>query len=229
MTSNPTQRASGDTTVKDWEGTLRQILAAVTVIALVYLIQKTFIQFVAVNFHKVSYEERIKKNKASVHILARLYEQSRSLFPTFTQDFRYEDELLMGMKNPGKHKQGSQSVSGTATPTMRAVLGGAKRAVNKATTAFGSAAQEITGKQIFQPGTPYNTVVDALATTETCTSLARRLWYSFAAEGEQVVHLQDFEEVLRNPEEAREAMLLFDRVPPPSPSQGLKPLIPSCV
>jgi len=117
----------------------------------------------------------------------------------------------MGIKKPG-HKQGSQSVSGTATPTMRAVLGGAKKAVNKATSAFGSAAQEITGKQIFQPGTPYNTVVDALATSETCTSLARRLWYSFAAEGEQVVHLQDFEEVLRNPREAREAMALFDRV-----------------
>jgi hypothetical protein len=215
MTRNPSQRASGDTNVKDWEGTLRQILAALTVIALVYLIQKTFIQFVAVNFHKVSYEERIKKNKASVHILARLYEQSRALFPTFTHDFQSEDELLMGMKRPG-HKQGNQSVSGTGTPTMRAVLGGAKKAVNKATTAFGSAAQEITGKQIFQPGTPYNTVVDALTTTETCTSLARRLWYSFAAEGEQVVHLQDFEEVLRNPEEAREAMLLFDKVSPPS-------------
>src|SRR2546423_14511699 len=99
---------------------------------------------------------------------------------------------------------------------MRAVLGGAKKAVNKATTAFGSAAQEITGKQIFQPGTPYNTVVDALTTSETCTSLARRLWYSFAAEGEQVVHLQDFEEVLRSPEEAREAMILFDRVLPSS-------------
>jgi hypothetical protein len=212
MTRNPTQGALNDTTVKDWEGTLRQILAALTVISLTYLIQKTFIQFVAVNFHKVSYEERIRKNKASVHILARLYEQSRSLFPTFTSDFRYEDEVLMGLKGPRSHK-GNYSVSGTATPTMRAVLGGAKKAVNKATSAFGSAAQEITGKQIFQPTSPYNTVVEALATSETSTSLARRLWYSFAHEGEQVVHQEDFEEVLGNTEEAREAMLLFDRVP----------------
>jgi hypothetical protein len=210
MTRNPTQN---DTTVKDWEGTLRQILAALTVISLTYLIQKTFIQFVAVNFHKVSYEERIRKNKASVHILAHLYEHSRSLFPTFTHDFQYEDEVLMGLKGPGKHR-GNYNGSGTATPTMRAVLGGAKKAVNKATSAFGSAAQEITGKQIFQPTSPYNTVVEALATAETSTSLARRLWYSFAQEGEQVVHREDFEEVLGNTEEAKEAMLLFDRVSP---------------
>jgi hypothetical protein len=210
MTRNP---SVNDTTVKDWEGTLRQILAALTVISLTYLIQKTFIQFVAVNFHKVSYEERIRKNKASVHILARLYEQSRSLFPTFTHDFRNEDEILMGLHMPGrKHKKGNYSGSGTATPTMRAVLGGAKKAVNKATSAFGSAAQEITGKQIFQPTSPYNTVVDALATAETSTSLARRLWYSFAQEGEQVLHQDDLEEVLGNAEEAREAILLFDKV-----------------
>ena len=208
MTRNPTQRALDDSTVRDWEGTLRQILAALVVTALVYLIEKTFIQFIAVNFHKVSYEERIRKNKASVHILARLYEQSRALFPTFTQDFAFEDTVLLNMKRRPGHK----NTSGTVTPTMRAVLGGAKKAVNKATSAFGSAAQEITGKQIFQPTSPYNTVVEALMTTAACISLARRLWYSFAAEGEEVLHKRDFEEVLGNAEEANEAMLLFDKV-----------------
>jgi hypothetical protein len=212
MTRNPTQRAENDTTVKDWEGTLRQILAALTVIALIYLIQKTFIQFVAVNFHKVSYEERIKASKKAVHILARLYEQSRDLFPSFTSDFRHEDEMLMKAQRGGK--PGNHSGSGTNTPTMRAVLGGAKKAVNKATSVFGSAAQEITGKQIFQPTTPYNVVVDALSTAEMCSSLARRLWYSFAGEGEEVLHEIDFEDVLGNPEEAHEAMVLFDKVFP---------------
>lgn len=206
MTRNPTQRSLNDTAVKDWEGILRQILAALTVVGLVYLAQKSFIQMVAVNFHKVSYEERIRKNKAAVHILARLYEQSRVMFPTFTNDFRREDEILTSSKF--RH----QSTSGTATPTMRAVLGGAKKAVNKATSAFGSAAQEITGKHIFQPTSPYNIVVDALASSNTCSTLAQRVWYSFAAEGEQIVHQQDFEEALGNAEEAREAMMLFDKV-----------------
>jgi hypothetical protein len=211
MTRNPHQRAINDTAVKDWEATLRQILAALTVIALVYLVQKAFIQFVAVNFHKVSYEERIHKNKAAVHIIARLYEQSRALFPTFTHDFKYDDEVIVGWKG---HTDAKSSVSGTTTPTMKAVLGGAKKAVNKATSAFGSAAQEITGKQIFQPTAPYNIVVEALATSSTCTSLARRLWYSIASEGEEVLHLADFEEVLGNSEEAKEAMNLFDKVAP---------------
>jgi hypothetical protein len=212
MTRNPHQRAIGDTSVSDWEGTLRQILAALTVTACVYLAQKVFIQFVAVNFHKVSYEERIKKNKAAVHIIARLYEQSRALFPTFTHDFKYDDEILVGLKEPVYMKPGSRSVSGTATPTMKAVLGKTKKAVNKATSAFGSAAQEITGKQIFQPSSPYNVVVDALASSDQCTSLARRLWFSFAAEGEEVLHISDFEEVLGSSEEAKEAMDLFDKV-----------------
>jgi len=215
MTRNPHQRDINDTDVKDWEGTCRQILAALTVIALVYLVQKAFIQFVAVNFHKVSYEERIQKNKAAAHIIARLYEQSRALFPNFTHDFRDDDQVLMGLKDTAYVKSGSRSASGTASPSMRAVLGGAKKAVNKATSAFGSAAQEITGKTIFQPTTPYNVVVEALATSSTCTSLARRLWYSIASEGEEVLHLSDFEEVLGNPDEAKEAMDLFDKVPPP--------------
>jgi hypothetical protein len=146
-----------------------------------------------------------------------LYEQSRALFPTFTHDFRYDDEVLMGLKEPGYTKpghHGSRSVSGNATPTMKAVLGKTKKAVNKATTAFGSAAQEITGKQIFQPSSPYNLVVEALASSNQCTSLARRLWFSFAAEGEEVLHVSDFEEVLGNSEESKEAMDLFDKVCP---------------
>ena len=155
MTRNPTQRSLNDTAVKGWERTLRQILAAITVTASIYLLQKTFIQFVAVNFHKVSYEERILKNKAAVHILARLYEQSKALFPNFTQDFEYDDGVLMGKV---ARTEGTYNGSGTTTPTMRAVLGGAKKAVNKATSAFGSAAQEITGKQIFQPTAPYSVV-----------------------------------------------------------------------
>jgi hypothetical protein len=210
MTRNPTQLALNDTSVKDWEGTLRQILAALTVIALIYLIQKTFIQFIAVNFHKVSYDERIRNNKKAVHILARLYEQSRALFPTFTHDFRHDDEVLLHQRTG---KLGNHS-SGAATPNMRAVLGGAKKVVNKATGVFGDAAQEITGKHIFQPGSPYNVVVDALTTSEMCTTLARRLWFSFAGEGEEVVHLGDFEDVLGNTEEAKEAMTLFDKVVP---------------
>jgi hypothetical protein len=211
MTLNPTQRSLDDTNVKDWEGILRQILAALTVTALIYVIQKTFIQFVAVNFHKVSYEQRIKDNKKAVHILARLYEQSRDLFPTFTNDFRNDDEILM---SPRRHKKGNASGSGTATPTVRQVLGNAKKAVNKATSAFGSAAQEITGKQIFQPSSPYNVVVDALSTAQSSSSLARRLWFSVAAEGQEGIHKVDFEDVLGNPEEAHEAMVLFDKVFP---------------
>src|SRR5271156_106235 len=213
MTRNPTNRAEGNTSVQDWEGTLRQILAAVLVSACVYWVQKAFIQFVAVNFHKVSYEERIHKNKAAVHILARLYEQSTVLFPTFTHDFSYDDDVLFRgdtgtTAGQQPNRPGNHHTSGTATPTMRAV----KRAVNKATSAIGSAAQEITGnKNILQPTSPYNVVVEALGKTDTSMSLARRLWFSFCAEGEQALRLADFEEVLGNPEEATEAMNLFDK------------------
>ena len=213
VTRNPTQRAAEDTAVKGWEATLRQILAATCVVALVYLIQKTFIQFVAVNFHKVSYEQRIQKNKQAVHILARLYEESRRLFPTFTKEFTYDDEALMGIREPTRMTEKSTwNSSGSNTPTVRAVLGGARKAVNKATSAFGSAAQEITGKQLFQATSPHTVVVEALAGSDTCVALARRLWFSFAVEGEQIVRRADLEEVLGNEEEAKEALNLFDRV-----------------
>jgi hypothetical protein len=207
MTRNPTQRALNDTSVTSWEATIRQILAALTIIALVYLAEKLFIQVVAINFHKVSYEQRIQKNKAAIHTLARLYEHSLALFPSFT-DFQLEDGILMDQVP----KHGHHNRSGSSTPRVLAVLGEAKKAVNKATSAFGSAAQEITGKNIFQPSTPHNVVLDALSSSAARTSLARRLWFSFASEGEQVVHEGDFEEVLGNAEEARAAMVLFDKV-----------------
>jgi len=219
MTRNPTQRASGDTTVKDWEGTLRQILAALTIISLVYLIQKTFIQFVAVNFHKVSYEERITKNKHATHILARLYEQSHTLYPSFTRDFHNDDFILSQTHNRSASsilnfsQTHMRSVSGNATPSaMKHVFGETRKAVNRATSAFGAAAQEITGKPIFQTTSPYNTVVDALASTAGCTSLARRLWFSFVGEGQAELREQDLVGVFGNVEEAKEAIELFDKV-----------------
>jgi hypothetical protein len=201
MTRNPTQRALSDTTPKGWEDTLRQILAALTIIALVYLIQKALIQFVAVNFHKVSYEERITKNKHATRILARLYEHSRALFPSFTRDFHSDDAILAAHAH-------NRPASGTMTPTMKNV----RKVVNRATSAFGAAAQEITGKQIFQTTSPYNTVVNALGSTAGCASLARRLWYSFVPEGTEVLQQRDLEDVFGNPEEAKEAIMLFDKV-----------------
>ncbi|BFZ61365.1 hypothetical protein YB2330_002430 [Saitoella coloradoensis] len=214
MTRNPDQRAANDTTTKKWESTIARILAALTLGALLFLAEKVMIQLIAVNFTKVSYEDRIRENKWSLKMLANLYECSRRLYPTYTMEAEAEDAMLAYADRSGRSSRMSLFHANPKADAKK-LQKNVKRVVDKTTSAFGNVASEITGKQVFKPDSPYSVVVDAMASSKKASTLARRLFWSFIPDGEDrdELILDDLVRIMgpNKREDAEKAFGLFDK------------------
>ncbi|KAF2225547.1 Mechanosensitive ion channel-domain-containing protein [Elsinoe ampelina] len=215
MTRNPDARARNDTTPKNWMNIVQNILGACVAASLVLLVEKTFIQLISINYHRKQFNARIKDSKRNLHILGLLYDASRNLFPMYCNEFAEEDYIIADQLNLHKLLGGSgtktHARSGSATP-MR-FLQDVGRIGDKVTSVFGNVAQEITGKQVFNPNSAHSIVVEALEKKGPSEALARRLWMSFVIEGKDSLYMEDVVDVLGQDhrEEAEEAFMALDR------------------
>lgn len=192
MTRNPDQFKANDTGIREWQRRMNLILVACLVSSLVYLGEKLIIQIVSVDYHRKQFAQRIKTNKENVRTLSRLYEASRTLFPSYTEfaeeDYIINQSLASNLIIPQK--------SGSATP-MRAILGNINVVQDKVTSAFGNIAQEVTGnKNVFNPNSAYSVVINALQRKRSSEALARRIWMSFVSEGNTALEKDDLIEVM---------------------------------
>ena len=191
------------------------ILAACVASTLVLLVEKLFIQIISINYHRKQFNARIKDSKRKIHLLGLLYDASRRLFPMYCHEFAEEDYSIADQLNLRKALGGSKgrshNRSGSATP-MR-LLQDVGRIGDKVTSLFGNVAQEITGKQVFNPNSAHSIVVEALEKRRTSEALARRIWMSFVIEGQESLSESDIAEVLGqdHPEDAEEAFDALDR------------------
>lgn len=196
-----------------WVGVVKALLGPALIASILYLIEKMLIQLISINYHRRSFDGRIKDSKRSVHLLGLLFEASRTLFPMYCPEFREEDyvisdsiEVMLAntLGTPG-HKR-----SGSATP-MR-LIGNIGRVGDKVTSVFGNIASEITGKQVFNPNSAHSVVIEALEKTRSSEALAKRLWMSFVVEGREALYPEDIEEVLgpARKDEATESFSALD-------------------
>jgi len=214
MTRNPDNRARGDTRVKSWESIVQSILGAAVAATLVLLIQKLIIQLISINYHRKQFNARIKESKRTISLLGQLYDASRNLFPMYGPEFAEEDYIIADQlslhKALGSSKFRSHNRSGSNTP-MR-LLQDVGRIGDKVTSAFGNVAQEITGKEVFNPNSAHSIVVTALEKRASSEALARRLWMSFVMEGKEALYIDDLLDVLGHDRqtEAEEAFVILD-------------------
>lgn len=179
------------------------------VASLVFLVEKLLIQMISINYHRKQFTAKIKTSKRNIHLLSLLYDASRQLFPTYCPEFAEEDTIIgASFAAPTSAKAGHKR-SGSATP-MRLVqnigiVGG------KITSAFGNVAQELTGKEVFNPTSPHSIVVTALEKHATSEALAKRLWMSFVVEGKEALFREDLIEVL-GIEQQQQAEEAFDAI-----------------
>lgn len=223
MTRNPTNEKNKDTDKKEWEKIVLQILGACVFSTLVLLVEKFFIQLISVNYHRKQFTTKIKESKHNILLLGLLYDASRKLFPMYCNEFAEEDyiisdQLNLAMLGKGlvgsrgkKSKAKSNNRSGTSTPFR--LMQDVGRFGDKVTSAFGNVAQEITGRQVFNPNSAHSIVVEALEKRRTSEALARRIWMSFVIEGREALFEEDLVEVLgdTHKEEAEEAFLMLDK------------------
>jgi hypothetical protein len=200
-------RPSG--TKAHWQDVLRNLLVPALFASILLLVEKAVVQFISINYHRRSFDQRIKESKHSIHLLGLLYDASRTLFPTYCPEFREEDYIINDSIEAVLIKKGHRK-SGSATPLR--VLGDIGRVGDKVTSLFGNIASEITGKQVFNPTSAHSIVVEALEKTRSSEALAKRLWMSFVVEGRDSLFEDDLAEVLgpSRHEEAEEAFHSLD-------------------
>ena len=213
MTQNPDARKAGPsgTATRHWEDVLSKILAALLVASLVYLVEKFLIQMISIGYHRRQFNAKIRSSKHNIYLLSLLYDASRTLFPAYCAEFAEEDYVINDSISVQTTKVASHNRSGSATPLR--VLRDIGRVGDKITSAFGNVAQEITGKQVFNPTSAHSVVVEALEKTRSSEALAKRLWMSFVVEGKDALFREDIVEVLgsQRHDEAEECFAALDR------------------
>ena len=207
MTLNPDNRNQPNgKTLKAWESICKNILFACLCSTLILLAEKLLIQLISISYHRKQFDLKIQDSKRNIYLLGLLYDASRALFPAYCPEFAAEDYVINDSLELLGSKAGSHKKSGSATP-MR-LIQNVGRVGDKVTAAFGNIAQEVTGKQVFNPTGAHSIVVEALEKTKSSEALARRLWMSFVMEGRDALYEDDLHDVL-GPERAIEAEEIF--------------------
>ncbi|KAF2262761.1 hypothetical protein CC78DRAFT_497829 [Lojkania enalia] len=200
---------------RHWNSVVAAILRGCLVSACIFLAERVLIQLISISYHRKQFDEKIKQSKRNIFLLGLLYDASRALFPAYCNEFAEEDyiiqdvlQLSLGGK---KGTMGSRKHSGSATPMKLLVDVG--RMGDKVTSVFGTVAQEITGKKVFDPNSAHSIVLEALDKNRSAEALARRIWMSFVVEGKDALYAEDLVEVMgpSRRQEAEECFAALDR------------------
>ncbi|KAL2366254.1 hypothetical protein RJZ56_000711 [Blastomyces dermatitidis] len=211
MTRNPSNRASGNTGIHHWQRVVNNVLFAAFIATLILAVEKILIQLISIGYHRRQFDSRIKESKRNIALLSMLYEASRTLFPEYCNEFEDEDYVIndsivggVGKFGRGHKRRGS--------PSPLRLIHGVGRVGDRITAAFGNVAQEITGKQVFNPTSAHSIVTLALEKRKSTQALARRLWMSFVLQGRESLLLDDIIEVLGSgrEEDAKECFAMLD-------------------
>ncbi|KAJ5569815.1 uncharacterized protein N7459_009245 [Penicillium hispanicum] len=216
MTMNPGKEGSGDTDVKSWEKSVKNILFALLVCSLIFLGEKAFVQLISISYHRKQFDAKIKESKRHIYLVGLLFEASRSMFPMHCREFSEEDaiisDVILGQVTK-KSKRSSVMPLRMVQDVGRQVGQNVGRIGDKVTSAFGNVASELTGKQVFNPTATHSIVVQAIERKRCAAALARRIWMSFVVEGRESLYMDDVAEVL-GPEhdaEAEECFAILDK------------------
>ena len=174
MTQNPDTKAlnkikgaKGESTaLPHWEKIVNALLGACLLSTLILLVEKFFIQLISVNYHRKQFNQKIKESKRNIYLLGLLYEASRKLFPMYCQEFAEEDYMISDQLNLAMISKGfggsgggkAKERDGTGTPFR--LIQDVGRFGDKVTSAFGNVAQEITGRQVFNPNSAHSIVIE---------------------------------------------------------------------
>ena len=212
-TQNPDRRGTGNHSLFPWQNVIKNILFACLFSTIILLAEKLLIQLISISYHRKSFDDRIKQSKRNIYLVGLLYDASRELFPPYCSEFAEEDFIIsdiLDLGGSGKVSRQGHARSGSNTPMK--IIQNIGRVKDNVASAFGNVAQEITGKQVFNPNAAHSVVVQALEKKHSSEALARRLWLSFVLEGRDALYPDDFIEVLGSDqqEDAEEAFSCLD-------------------
>lgn len=210
--TNSTAGASGSTVVStttadnnSWPSTSDIMLSGyrlwfgICLSAAILLAEKLFIQGIAYNFHRVSYEDRISTSKFNIKVLTTLYEHSKNL---------NRKDTFITAEHEAKRKSTGLFLS---RAKLRKTGQKVKDVAQQSTSILGTVASEIAGQAVLQPGNPRSVVVSSLNSRRQTQALARRIWYSFCAPNKSELVSDDIIHCFPDAVTAEAAFEIFDR------------------
>ncbi|KEF58420.1 uncharacterized protein A1O9_06346 [Exophiala aquamarina CBS 119918] len=192
------RRINGESGTTSWMRTMNKVIIAVFVGTSLNLGEKIIIQLIAISFHLRTYADRIELNKFQIGSLTKLYIFSKAKIHMDDREFK---------------EKASGPPSGARTPA--AYVGIASHAVNKAMAKVGdvagAVAGDFTGQEVARSGSPAQVILELLRSTAGSQVLARRLYRTFAREGEETVSSEELKVAFDNNDEAEAAFSMFDK------------------
>ncbi|KAJ5232392.1 hypothetical protein N7468_005348 [Penicillium chermesinum] len=216
MSYNADKQASGNTSVASWEKSVKNILFALLVCSLIYLVEKAAVQLISISYHRKQFDLKIKESKHHVFLVTMLFEASRKMFPMYCREFEEEDIIISDpvlAQVTHKSKRSSMMPLRMVQNVGRAVGQNVSRMGDRVQAAVGNVATELTGKAMFNGNAAHSIVIEALERKRCAAALARRIWMSFVVEGRESLFIDDIVEVL-GPEheaDAEDAFAMLDR------------------
>jgi hypothetical protein len=198
----------------NWMQKVGSVLLGLLVCTCIILAERLLIQLISISYHRKQFDGKIKESKRNIYLLGQMYDASRALFPAYCNEFAEEDYIIqdsLSFTLGSKKTTLGHNRSGSKTP-MR-LMQNVGRVGDKVTSVFGSVAQEITGKKVFDPNSAHSIVLEALDHNKSAEALARRIWLSFVVEGKQDLDQEDMIEVMGpgRQKEAEECFGALDR------------------
>ncbi|KAF2687375.1 hypothetical protein K458DRAFT_429311 [Lentithecium fluviatile CBS 122367] len=198
----------------NWMQKVGSILLGLLVCMCIILAERLLIQLISISYHRKQFDGKIKESKRNIYLLGLMYDASRALFPAYCNEFAEEDYIIqdnLSFALGSKKTTMGHNRSGSKTP-MR-LMANVGRVGDKVTSVFGTVAQEITGKKVFDPNSAHSIVLEALDHNKSAEALARRIWLSFVVEGKNELDQEDMVEVMGpgRQKEAEECFGALDR------------------
>lgn len=198
----------------NWMSKVGSVLLGLLVCTCIILAERLLIQLISISYHRKQFDGKIKESKRNIFLLGLMYDASRALFPAYCNEFAEEDYIIqdnLSFSLGSKKTTMGHNRSGSKTP-MR-LMANVGRVGDKVTSVFGTVAQEITGKKVFDPNSAHSIVLEALDHNKSAEALARRIWLSFVVEGKTDLDLEDMIEVMGpgRQKEAEECFGALDR------------------
>lgn len=99
-----------------WVGIMNKLLTAALISSGIFLGEKLVIQLISMNYHKRSFDNRIKDSKHMVNLISHLYDASRTLFPMYCREFEEEDLIINDSVEAMLGNVAGRGGSGSVTP-----------------------------------------------------------------------------------------------------------------
>lgn len=192
--NGPTRVTVNDSPIS-WIRSLQKAFLASVPVAGVFLVEKTAIEFITVNYHRTQFSARIRAQKRKMHLFELLYEASAILHPPYCAKFA-DDDYIINQSMLSTVGMNIQGVADIQTVAPRRVFDDLGRLGTGVTSMLGNIVAEVTGGKHVDSKSPHAVVSWALERTPASEALARRVFLSLAEEGSDALYVKDIERVL---------------------------------